>query len=111
MGPGPDLIWLIGYGFFNIAGVLLLPSLIVFAVTETAHIRHPLAYAVLGALGLVLLAWYVGLIRLQPATHFRDGVVAAIMTGAGIVAGIVYWSIAGRNAGGWRKPPLPSQMP
>jgi hypothetical protein len=42
-----------------------------------------------------------------------------IMTGAGIVAGVVYWMIAGRNAGVWRiprpplrpPPPLPSQSP
>jgi len=27
------------------------------------------------------------------------------MTGAGIVAGLVYWMIAGRNAGAWRAPP------
>ena len=26
------------------------------------------------------------------------------MTGAGIVAGLIYWMIAGRNAGAWRKP-------
>ena len=39
------------------------------------------------------------------------------MTGAGIVAGLVYWMIAGRGAGAWREPPrglrppppLPSQ--
>ena len=29
------------------------------------------------------------------------------MTGAGIVAGLVYWMIAGRNAGAWREPPRP----
>jgi hypothetical protein len=29
------------------------------------------------------------------------------MTGAGIVAGFVYWMIAGRNAGAWREPPRP----
>jgi hypothetical protein len=35
------------------------------------------------------------------------------MTGAGIVAGIVYWMIAGRNAGAWRAPrrSLPPSMP
>jgi hypothetical protein len=34
------------------------------------------------------------------------------MTGAGIVAGLVYWMIAGRNAGAWREPPLPMpQLP
>jgi hypothetical protein len=29
---------------------------------------------------------------------------AEIMVGAGIVAGFVYWALAGRNAGYWRKP-------
>ena len=33
------------------------------------------------------------------------------MTGAGIVAGLVYWMIAGRNAGGWREPPRPLTTP
>ena len=36
------------------------------------------------------------------------------MTGAGIVAGLVYWMIAGRNAGAWRTPPrrpLPQPPP
>jgi len=40
------------------------------------------------------------------------------MTGAGIVAGAVYWMIAGRNAGAWREsprkltspPPLPQPL-
>jgi len=35
-----------------------------------------------------------------------DGIVRRhleIMTGAGIVAGTVYWMIAGRNAGTWRE--------
>jgi hypothetical protein len=34
-----------------------------------------------------------------------------IMTGAGIVAGAVYWMIAGRDAGAWRHPPPPSKPP
>jgi hypothetical protein len=33
------------------------------------------------------------------------------MTGAGIVAGLVYWMIAGRNAGAWRAPPRPQRPP
>ncbi len=108
IGPIP----LAATGFLTIAGTLLLPALVVFAITEALCIRHALVYAVLGALGLVLLACYVNLIRFEPATHLRDAAVAAVMTGAGIVAGMVYWSIAGRKAGGWRKPPsLPSQMP
>jgi hypothetical protein len=33
------------------------------------------------------------------------------MTGAGIVAGLVYWMIAGRNAGAWREPPRSERPP
>jgi hypothetical protein len=43
-----------------------------------------------------------------------DGIVRRhleIMTGAGIVAGLVYWMIAGRNAGAWRAPPRPQRPP
>ena len=39
-----------------------------------------------------------------------DGIVRRhleIMTGAGIVAGLIYWMIAGRNAGAWRVPRAP----
>jgi hypothetical protein len=34
-----------------------------------------------------------------------------IMTGAGIVAGLIYWMIAGRSAGAWREPRRPLQPP
>jgi hypothetical protein len=29
---------------------------------------------------------------------------AELMAAAGIAAGLVYWAIAGRNAGAWRRP-------
>jgi hypothetical protein len=38
--------------------------------------------------------------------HF-DGIIRRhleIMTGAGIGGGVIYWMIAGRNAGAWREP-------
>ena len=65
-----------------------------------------LAYAVGGA--IVGLACYLGLVPFDPDTLQFDGIVRRhleIMTGAGIVAGLVYWMIAGRNAGAWREPP------
>ena len=47
--------------------------------------------------------------------HLRfDGIVRRhleIMTGAGIVAGVVYWMIAGRNAGAWRDAAAPAATP
>jgi hypothetical protein len=99
----------LGFGFIFVSGFALLPAMIVVAITEAFYIRSALAYAVGG--GVVGLACYLGLIPFDPATLSFDGIVRRhleIMTGAGIVAGLIYWMIAGRNAGAWREPPPPS---
>jgi hypothetical protein len=102
----------LGFGFIFISGFALLPALIVVAITETFHIRGVLAYAVGG--GVVGVACYLSLVPFDTATLRFDGIVRRhleIMTGAGIVAGLVYWMIAGRNAGAWRDPPRPLRQP
>src|SRR3954466_14361183 len=110
----------LGFGFVFVSGFALLPALLLVLITEAFDIRGALAYAAGG--GLVGLACYLGLVPFDPATMHFDGIVRRhleIMTGAGIVAGIVYWIIAGRNAGAWRDPrpplrpppPMPSQSP
>lgn len=96
----------LGFGFVFVSGFALLPALVVMLVTEALSIRSALAYAIGGA--LVGVACYLGLVPFDPATLRFDGVVRRhleIMTGAGIVGGLVYWLIAGRNAGAWRDPP------
>ena len=106
----------LGFSFIFISGFALLPAMIIAAITEAFCIRGVLVYAVGG--GLVGLACYLGLVPFDPDTLHFEGIVRRhleIMTGAGIVAGLVYWMIAGRNAGAWREPairpppPLPSQ--
>jgi hypothetical protein len=108
----------LGFGFIFISGFALLPAMIIAAITEAFYIRSVLAYALGG--GLVGLACYLGLVPFDPDTLHFEGIVRRhleIMTGAGIVAGLVYWMIAGRNAGAWRAsprrlappPPLPTQ--
>lgn len=124
LGTGPvdpgALNIVLGFGFIFISGFALLPALLVVATTEAFCVRGALTYAVGG--GLVGLACYLGLVPFDPATLRFDGIVRRhleIMTGAGIVAGLVYWMIGGRNAGAWREPPrslppmppLPSQSP
>jgi hypothetical protein len=110
----------LGFGFIFISGFALLPALIVVLITEAFYVRGVLSYAVGGA--IVGCACYLGLIPFDPDTLHFDGIVRRhleIMTGAGIVAGLVYWMIAGRSAGAWREPPrllrspppLPSQTP
>jgi hypothetical protein len=118
LGAGPidsgALNIIIGFGFIFISGFALLPAMIVVLITEAFYIRGALTYAVGG--GVAGLACYLGLIPFDPSTLHFDGIVRRhleIMTGAGIVAGVVYWMIAGRSAGAWREPrrlpPLPSQ--
>ena len=116
LGAGPvdqgALNIVLGLGFIFISGFALLPAMIVVAITEAFYIRGALTYAVGG--GLVGLACYLGLVRFDPDTLRFEGIVRRhleIMTGAGIVAGMVYWMIAGRNAGVWREPPRPITSP
>ena len=108
----------LGFGFIFLSGFALLPALIVVLITEAFYVRGVLTYAVGGA--VVGGACYLGLVPFDPATLHFEGIVRRhleIMTGAGIVAGLVYWLIAGRSAGAWREPrpplrpppPLPSQ--
>jgi hypothetical protein len=116
LGAGPvdpgALDILLGFGFIFVSGFALLPAMIVVAIAEAFYIRGALTYAVGG--GIVGLACYLGLVPFDPETLRFDGIVRRhleIMTGAGIVAGVVYWMIAGRNAGGWREPPPPLRQP
>ena len=116
LGSGPvdqgALNIVLGFGFIFISGFALLPAMIVAAITEAFSIRGVLSYAVGG--GLVGLACYLGLVPFDPDTLRFEGIVRRhleIMTGAGIVAGLVYWMIAGRNAGAWREPPRPLPQP
>ena len=116
LGAGPvdpgALNILLGFGFIFVSGFALLPAMIVVAITEAFYVRGALTYAVGG--GIVGLACYLGLVPFDPATLSFEGIVRRhleIMTGAGIVAGVVYWMVAGRNAGAWRDPPHPLRPP
>ncbi len=111
---------ILGFGFIFLSGFALLPALIVVLITEAFYIRSVLAYALGGA--IVGAACYLGLVPFDTNTLKFDGIVRRhleILTGAGIVAGLIYWMIAGRSAGAWREPrpplrpppPLPSQSP
>jgi hypothetical protein len=116
LGTGPidqgAINVVLGFGFIFLSGFALLPALIVVLITEAFYIRGALTYAVGGA--IVGAACYLGLVPFDPNTLHFDGIVRRhleIMTGAGIVAGLVYWMIAGRTAGAWREPPRPLTPP
>src|ERR1700726_3587561 len=120
LGAGPvdqgALNIVLGFGFIFVSGFALLPAMIVAAITEAFYIRGPLTYAVGG--GVVGLACYLGLVPFDPDTLRFEGIVRRhleIMTGAGMVGGLVYRLFAGRNARPWREPrrhlPPPPPLP
>jgi hypothetical protein len=103
---------LLGFGFIFFSGFALLPAVVVVAITELFNVRSVLAYAIGGA--AIGLACYLGLVPFDTDAMRFDGIVRRhleVMTGAGIVGGLIYWVIAGRNAGRWRQafhaPPAP----
>jgi hypothetical protein len=116
LGTGPvdqgAISIILGFGFIFISGFALLPAMIIALITEAFSIRSVLAYAIGGA--LVGVAGYLSLVPFDTDTLHFEGIVRRhleIMTGAGIVAGLVYWMVAGRNAGAWRAPPRRPPVP
>jgi hypothetical protein len=92
-----------GFGFIFVSGFALLPALIMALVTEAFSIRSILFYGLGGA--LFGLGVYLAFTQFDASAMTFVGVERReleVMTGAGIVAGLVYWLIAGRRAGMWR---------
>jgi len=77
---------------------------VVIVIAEAARLRNFLYYGVGGA--LVGLASYFGSdisVRLENTTDVTPvGHTLQLAAAAGIIGGLVYWVVAGRNAGRWR---------
>jgi hypothetical protein len=89
---------------FFISAVALLPAAIVIAVAEAFRVRSVLLYGAAGGIGLLAVYYATGwgergMYVNVPLTHQAE-----LMAAAGIVAGLVYWAVAGRHAGKWRDP-------
>lgn len=100
----------LGFGFILLSGFALLPALIAVLITEAFSIRHILAYAVAG--GVAGLCCYLAFIPFDTVTMTFEGIIRRhleVMVGSGILGGVVYWMIAGRNAGAWRTASVPAR--
>ena len=90
--------------------VAFLPALLAIVIGEATRLRNFLYYGVGGA--VVGLASYYGTnisVRLENTTDVAPVTNALqLAAAAGIIGGLVYWLIAGRNAGRWREPRTPS---
>ncbi len=95
---------MVGFGALFVSVYAFVPVLLVIVAAEAFSIRAVLFYATAGALlGCVLYlnldGWNWGAVSVQGFARREIEVMAA----AGIVAGFVYWALAGRNAGKWRE--------
>lgn len=89
---------------FVIAGYMLLPAMLVVTIAEGFRLRSMLFYAIMGGTA-GLMSWYGVGPEVQEPSGIRLALPreAEIVAAAGIAAGFVYWALAGRNAGRWRR--------
>jgi len=89
-----------------VGAVAIMPAALLIVISEAARLRSFLFYGVGGA--LVGLASYYGSdisVRLENTTDVPPVANALqLAAAAGIIGGLVYWVVAGRNAGRWREP-------
>ncbi|MCC7346359.1 MAG: hypothetical protein IT538_03075 [Variibacter sp.] len=98
--------YLFAFGALFLSFFALLPWLLLVIVSESLAIRSALFYAAAGA-GISCLL-YLQSTQWDTLALTVDGFARReleLMAAAGIVAGFIYWAIAGRNAGAWRAPP------
>jgi hypothetical protein len=87
-----------------VGATAFVPALLLILLAEIARLRSILYYGVAGA--IVGLASYFGSdieLRLENTTDVAPaGNPLQLAAAAGIIGGLAYWLIAGRNAGRWR---------
>lgn len=106
LGPLDDSTFgiVVGFGAIFLSGFALLPALVMIGIAEALAIRALLYYAAAGAAIAVLLylsfqGWDTLALEVNGFARRELEILAA----AGIVAGFVYWAVAGRSAGAWRE--------
>jgi hypothetical protein len=99
--PQHRLAMAIGAVAMVVAGFVLIPAAVVIVVAEGFHLRSIVFYGGCGgAIGLAVVGWIA--VARGPGGHVPP---ADVVAAAGIVAGFVYWAIAGGAAGAWRATP------
>jgi len=93
-----------------VGAVAIFPAALVIVILEAVGMRSFLYYGIGGA--LVALASYYGSdisVQLENTTDVTPVAnTLQLAAAAGILGGLAYWLIAGRNAGRWRRRPAPS---
>ena len=88
--------------FFSFYAIL--PAMLMIALAEGFGLRSVLFYALAGAALALGSAYGWDLRLLRSPDDDLGGRGVEITAAVGIVGGFVYWAVAGRNAGAWRRP-------
>ena len=99
---------MVGFGFFFISLFSLLPAIVVIALAEAFRLRSIVFYAAAG--GALAFAYCYGFGLTGDRTDFSLAALVQAFVAAGIVAGLAYWLIAGRNAGRWSERPRQNEI-
>jgi hypothetical protein len=92
------LAWVVKLNAVFFSEIALIPMLLIIPIAERFGWRSVLFHA---AAGLALALFFRYGLGNQPFAGLFDRE-WAIISGAGMAGGIVYWVLAGRNAGTWR---------
>jgi hypothetical protein len=102
-GPLPSAAaWLVvGVGAAAIAGVAMVPALLVIALAEGFAWRSVVLYGALGGVLALAITYGIDFGRYlgAPDAFPRQ---REVLAASGIAGGLVYWLFAGRKAGGWK---------
>jgi hypothetical protein len=94
---------LIGAIAATIASLALVPAMIIAIFAEGLRVHSAIFYAFAGGcVGLISEIALFCIVRLQYAGYPKTPDFTWNELAAGIVAGLMYWAIAGRKAGNWR---------
>ncbi len=99
--PSAALWAVIGVGAAVIAGVALLPALLVIALAEGFRWRSAVLYGALGGVLALALCYGIDFTGYVGAPGAAFGREREVLAASGIAGGLVYWLFAGRKAGSW----------
>jgi len=95
--------WAIALTAALIAGYAFIPAMLLISLAEGFRLRSFVFYSIAGAVTALLLAASTGggsgtALPQVPLGHDRE-----VLLASGIAGGLIYWALAGRNAGTWRR--------
>jgi hypothetical protein len=103
LGFSPAALWaLLGVGAAVIAGLALLPSLLVISLAEAFAFRSIVVYGAVGGILALALCYGIDFARYLGGPDTLLARPREVLAASGIAGGLVYWAFAGRKAGSWK---------